>query len=201
MSIPVGESSPALAVPVVGASRQATMLRMTGEDEETALVSAAARGDREAFAELHGRYARVVHGILISLVPFAEAHDLVQDVFLLALRKLDSLREAGAFGGWIVTIARNRARDHVRRRAVAQDLPDELPARDSTCDPEAAEALAAIRELPEAYREPLILRLVEGLSGPEIAARCGLTPGSVRVNLHRGMKHLRERLLRRSPHE
>jgi RNA polymerase sigma-70 factor (ECF subfamily) len=54
--------------------------------------------------------------------------------------------------------------------------------------------LEAIRSLPESYREPLILRLVEGMTGPEIAARTGLTPGSVRVNLHRGMQHLRASL-------
>ena len=54
--------------------------------------------------------------------------------------------------------------------------------------------LAAIRSLPEAYRETLMLRLVEGMTGPEIAARTGLTAASVRVNLHRGMKKLRERL-------
>ena len=54
--------------------------------------------------------------------------------------------------------------------------------------------LAAIRRLPEAYREPLILRLVEGMTGPEIAVRTGLTPGSVRVNLHRGMQMLRAQL-------
>ena len=49
--------------------------------------------------------------------------------------------------------------------------------------------LAAIRRLPEAYRETLVLRLVEGMTGPEIAERTGLTPGSVRVNLHRGLQH------------
>ena len=54
--------------------------------------------------------------------------------------------------------------------------------------------LAAIRALPEAYRETLVLRLVEGMTGPEIAERTGLTAGSVRVNLYRGMKQLRERL-------
>ena len=54
--------------------------------------------------------------------------------------------------------------------------------------------LAAIRRLPEAYRETLVLRLVEGMTGPEIAERTGLTPGSVRVNLHRGMQMLREAL-------
>jgi RNA polymerase sigma-70 factor (ECF subfamily) len=52
--------------------------------------------------------------------------------------------------------------------------------------------LNAILSLPEAYREPLVLRLVEGMTGPEIAARTGLTHGSVRVNLHRGLQQLRE---------
>ena len=54
--------------------------------------------------------------------------------------------------------------------------------------------LEVVRGLPEAYRETLVLRLVEGMTGPEIAARTGMTPASVRVNLHRGMKLLREKL-------
>ena len=59
---------------------------------------------------------------------------------------------------------------------------------------EAQHALAAIRSLPEAYRETLMLRLVEGMTGPEISVRTGLTPGTVRVNLHRGMGLLRKAL-------
>ena len=58
----------------------------------------------------------------------------------------------------------------------------------------AEEILAIIRTLPDAYRETLVLRLVEGMTGPEIAARTGLTAASVRVNLHRGMKLLRTKL-------
>ena len=54
--------------------------------------------------------------------------------------------------------------------------------------------LAVLRTLPETYRESLTLRLVEGMTGPEIAARMGLTHGSVRVNLYRGMQMLREKL-------
>jgi RNA polymerase sigma-70 factor, ECF subfamily len=54
--------------------------------------------------------------------------------------------------------------------------------------------LQMIRKLPEAYRETLILRFVEGMTGPEIAESTGMKPGSVRVNLHRGMKLLREQL-------
>jgi RNA polymerase sigma-70 factor (ECF subfamily) len=74
----------------------------------------------------------------------------------------------------------------------SEDPPAETIAPDVRLD--AARALRAIRELPDAYRETLVLRLVEGLTGPEIAALTGLTPDSVRVNLHRGFKLLRERL-------
>jgi RNA polymerase sigma-70 factor (ECF subfamily) len=51
-----------------------------------------------------------------------------------------------------------------------------------------------VKSLPAAYKETLILRLVEGMTGPEIAARTGMTHGSVRVNLHRGMQQLRAKL-------
>jgi len=61
---------------------------------------------------------------------------------------------------------------------------------------EALGVLEIIRNLPAAYRETLVLRLVEGLTGPEISERTGLTPASVRVNLHRGMTMLREKLER-----
>ena len=58
----------------------------------------------------------------------------------------------------------------------------------------ATHAIRAIRALPEAYRETLLMRLVEGMSGPEIAHATGMTPASVRVNLHRGMHKLRQAL-------
>lgn len=128
-------------------------------------------------------------------MPHDAAGDLAQDVFLHAWTTIRSLREPAAFPGWIAAIARNRALDFVRRRPMETDLGNEAM-RDASphLQYEAAEALAAIRDLPEAYREPLILRLVEGCSGREIAAVCGLTEDSVRVNLHRGFRLLRERL-------
>ena len=158
------------------------------------LVVAAQGGDRSAFAELHGLYARMVHGILLSLVPPGEADDLVQDVFLMALKNLSRLRDAATFGAWLAMIARNRAHDFRRRRRPPEPLPEEVAQTRESCTVEAAEVLGVVRSLPVAYRETLIMRLVEGMSGPEIAARTGLTPASVRVNLHRGMKQLRERL-------
>jgi len=117
----------------------------------------------------------------------------VQDIFLHALRKMHTLRDARAFGPWIAMIARNRAMDFHRRSRETVELVDDLPSADATVS-RAEEILGIICTLPEAYRETLVLRLVEGMTGPEIATRTGLTSASVRVNLHRGMKLLRAKL-------
>jgi RNA polymerase sigma-70 factor (ECF subfamily) len=164
-----------------------------GISDDDGLVRAAAAGDRAAFGELYVRYARLVHGILLARVPPNEADDLVQDVFLSAMRQLRGLRTAGAFRGWLATIARNRAMDYFRqarpRVSFEENLTQQAGARDGAFD--AVETLDLIRRLPEAYRETLILRLVEGMTGPEIAQQTGLTADSVRVNLCRGIKMLR----------
>ena len=164
-------------------------------DEDARLVRQACDGDRAAFARLYDRYARMIHGLLLARVPRADVDDLVQDVFLAAWGRLASLRDPGAFGGWLSTIARHRATDFHRKAVDATELPDDLGAPDTTpARTEAMAVLEVIRGLPEAYRDTLVLRLVEGMTGPEISARTGLTQGSVRVNLHRGMKLLREKL-------
>jgi len=161
---------------------------------DSAVVDAARRGDRAAFAVLYRRYTRMVHGVLLASVPRIDVDDLVQDVFLMAMRRLGSLRDAAAFPAWLAAIARHRAADHYRRRTPEYvPLPDDIAAMTAD-DVEARAILDVVRSLPEAYREPLVLRLVEGMSGQEISERTGLTPASVRVNLHRGMKLLRARL-------
>lgn len=160
---------------------------------EVVLVKAVLAGDREAFGRLYHLYAPMIHGILLARVPRSEVDDLVQDIFLHAYKKLHTLRDWAAFGPWIAMIARNRAMDFYRRSKETVEVTEDLRATD-TSTARATEILELIRDLPEAYRETLILRLVEGMTGPEIAARTGLTPASVRVNLHRGMKQLREKL-------
>jgi len=160
---------------------------------ETPLVIAAQRGDRSAFSRLYGIYARMVHGILLSRIPRIDVEDLTQDVFLQALRKLATLRDPAAFGPWIGMIARNRANDYHRHSRETTELPEDLSAQRHP-EGEAMTVLAIIRSLPSTYSETLTLRLVEGMTGPEIALRTGLKPASVRVNLHRGMRMLRERL-------
>jgi len=160
------------------------------------LVRAAASGDREAFGELYVRYARMVHGILLGRVPPDEAEDMVQDVFISAMKQLAGLRTAAAFPGWLAAIARNRAMDYFRGSRASVPLGEREIEKRPGKDPieDGFLVLDVVKRLPEAYRETLILRLVEGMTGPEIAERTGLTPESVRVNLCRGMKMLRELL-------
>lgn len=175
---------------------------------DVSLVLAARGGDRAAFGALYARFAPMVHGILLAKVPSKDVEDLLQDVFLRALPRLGDLRDASRFGPWLAAIARNRANDYHRElrpvSAVTDSLPEdesEMPASKAPppSDSGGAAILSLIRALPDAYRETLILRLVEGMTGPEIAARTGLTHGSVRVNLHRGMLQLREKLNQISP--
>ena len=160
--------------------------------EKAGLVRAAQGGDRSAFGALYEQYARMVHGILLAHVPYSEAEDLVQDVFIRALQQLRSLREPEAFGSWLASIARRAAVDLHRKRKLLPDTKEQAGGMRS--DDESFVILGALNALPEAYRETLILRLLEGMTGPEIAQRTGLKPESVRVNLCRGMKLLRQAL-------
>lgn len=162
-------------------------------DATVHLVEAARAGDRASFATLYARFRRVVHGIVMARVPRSDVEDVVQDVFILAMERLPGLHDAAAFPGWLAAIARHRAIDSLRRMPRTTELTD-MAAPERGDRTEAFAVLAAIRSLPATYSETLTLRLVEGLTGPEIAEQTGMTPGSVRVNLHRGMKQLRERL-------
>ncbi|MCB9877350.1 MAG: sigma-70 family RNA polymerase sigma factor [Planctomycetes bacterium] len=171
-----------------------------------AQVGPAAGGDRAARAALYETFAPVVHGIVLALVGRQVAEDVTHDVFCSVFASLPRLRDADAFPGFVATAARNAARDVLRRRQRAPlaapfdarqgDPVDPAAAPDERAAGRelAARVLAAIAALPEAYRETLTLRLVAGLSGAEIAERTGMTHGSVRVNLTRGMAQLRAAL-------
>ena len=169
------------------------LLSIEDQNAGDATVRAAQQGDRAAFGALYEQYSLMVHGILLAHASYSDVDDLMQDVFVCALRQLPMLREPAAFGGWLCSIARRAATDHARAR---RRFLFRMPERSGGPRPDggAFAILESIRQLPESYRETLLLRLVEGMTGPEIAARTGLTPESVRVNLCRGMKMLRQLL-------
>lgn len=163
--------------------------------DTAALVASARAGNREAFGTLYERFARLVHGILLAGAQRDDVQDLTQEVFLRAMRRLHTLRDPAAFGGWLATMARNEARMHHRSVKATEALSDQIPEPiRSTPALGTEDVLAALRVLPQRYREPLALRLVEQMSGEEIALTLGLTHGTVRVYLHHGMRLLREQL-------
>jgi RNA polymerase sigma-70 factor (ECF subfamily) len=200
--IKIAGSNSSKGVSMIEAEATAEMLLMTQpfrspeeteEPIEVILVRAVLAGEHDRFARLYEIYAPLVHGVLLARVPRDEVDDLAQEIFLHALRKLHTLREAKAFGPWIAMIARNRAMDFHRSTRETVEVTEQI-AIASTPNRTAREVLDLIRSLPDAYRETLVLRFVEGMTGPEIASRTGLTPASVRVNLHRGVKLLREKM-------
>lgn len=168
---------------------------MRGESPTTeTLVRAARDGNRESFTVLYDHHVRFVHTLLLAYAQPDEIPDLVQEVFFTAWKQLPALRDPSAFPGWLGAIARNVGRMHVRVRREYVQLSNEI--QSSEVAPESAldaeRALRLIGTLPDNQREPLLLRLVEGMNGEEIALHLQMSHTAVRVNLHRGMKRLRE---------
>lgn len=117
------------------------------------------------------------------------------------MSRLPELRDPRAFGSWLCQIARNEAVTWARRQHTArlhlQGAASALPAPRApqpTPPLDGDRILDRLRQLPDAYRETLALRLIAGLTGPQIASATGMTHASVRVNLCRGMAMLREAL-------
>src|SRR5436305_6481820 len=138
----------------------AEMLMMTGavrspektdEPLEVALVRAVLEGEHDRYGRLYEMYAPLVHGILLARVPRDEVADLVQDIFLHALRKLHTLRDAKSFGPWIAMIARNRAMDFHRSTRETVEVTEQI-AIANTPNRTAREVLDLIRVLLDAYR-------------------------------------------------
>ena len=161
--------------------------------DEASLVERICTGEQNAFDEFYKKLSPMVHGIVLARVPRDEVDDIVQDVFISAYNNIHKLRDKNAVNSWLARIARNRSVEFYRRRKLHDELPENLSHRESA-KAEAQEVLDTIREMPDAYKETLVLRLVEGMSGPEIAEKTGLSHSSVRVNLHRGMRILRGKL-------
>jgi RNA polymerase sigma-70 factor (ECF subfamily) len=180
-----------------------------GESEES-LVRQAQNGDRLAFEELVRRTSQLLFARLyLETGDTHRAEDLVQETFLLAFRSLRSLDEPKGFRAWLLKIAQNVAIDAARREllrkryAVKQieqlktgdatdgsTQPPEIVAREELRN----KVLAVLRSLPEEYRLPLTLRYISGADYEAICTQLGLTNGSLRGLLHRGLKLLRSRL-------
>lgn len=179
-------------------------------DAEEALVRNARSGDRAAFEELVRRTSRLVFARLYLETGDAHrAEDLLQETLLIAFRSLAKLSEPKAFRTWLLTIAQNVLTDAIRREqrqkragpmqsgpaALAHVEDKTLPPDEQLAQAEMrGQVLAVLRSLPEEYRLPLTLRYLTGADYESIQLQMGVTNGSLRGLLHRGLKMLQERL-------
>jgi RNA polymerase sigma-70 factor, ECF subfamily len=127
------------------------------------------------------------------------AEDVVQEAMLRAWRSLDALREDGAAKSWLLTIVRREnARYFERRRPAALDVDDLTPAQAAELAEQPDEQVDALRaaifELDDGYREPLVLQVLMGYSTQEIADHMGIRQGAVLTRLHRARLKLKETL-------
>jgi len=168
-------------------------------------IRAALEGDQAAFREIVFLYSRRLYAISYGVVQdAAEAEDVVQETFLRAYSRRDSLRDPARFPAWLCQTARNRACDILRKRR-PHALPDqqnglEHIADDASPCPSAGIRLAErdgavhrlIGTLPENHRVAITLRFMEGMDYREIEQTMGINPGTVRGILARAMKTLRK---------
>lgn len=173
-------------------------------ESDGALVARARGGDGGAFETLVRRHLRSAYAVaLAQLGEEADAQDAVQDAFVTALKRIEECRKPDQFGSWLMSIVRNRARDHRRYRTVRDALPldsasEAADRSDPSRDAENAELrkdlLGAMDTLTELQREVILLYDMEGWSHREIGLRLGISDGSARVHLFNARRALRERL-------
>lgn len=184
-------------------------------DKDAPLIEAINAGETDRFYELVERYQQALFNFGLRLCgQAADAEDMVQDTFLNVFRYLKTFRFDSQFKNWLYRIAmsvcikRRRRSKFAPRRELSLDefLPDdeqiaaETPAwarepLERLLDEELARRIEdAILELPESYRPVLVLRDLEGFSTEETAQILNLTPGNVKVRLHRARLFIREQL-------
>jgi RNA polymerase sigma-70 factor (ECF subfamily) len=177
-----------------------------GVDELTAALEGARRGDPESFRILF-REAQPRLLRYLSYLVASEAEDIASETWLQATRDLGKFRGShGDFRGWITTIARNRAMDHLRRvnrQPPAVPVPVEdlvfMAGREDTAD-RAIEAittegaLSLIASLPRDQAEAVLLRAVVGLDAKSAAQVVGKRAGAIRMAAYRGLKAIEKRI-------
>ena len=164
------------------------------------LVTAAAAGDPEAFAQLVRLSRGRVEAVLRRMLPREEAEDVTQEALLRAYLGMSQLRDPDRFVGWLCGIAVNLAKMRLRRLALQRRVA--VGAETAVADDE-RELLRTVQDavelLPPAQRDAVVLHYVDDLSCEEIARLLGTTPGAVRVRLHRARAQLRRELAPLAP--
>lgn len=199
-----GDREPGGEVVPIGLARRAAPF--LGDDAE--LVAALRRGDRSASGELVRRYGHYVEFILARIMgPDAELPDLLHTVFVIALKRIQTLAEPRLLKEWLrgitLLVARNTLRTRRRRRWLTFLAPEELPDIPAdTLSTDASEALVrtyrTLEKLPTEERIAFTLRFVEGMEVREVAETCEVSLSTIKRRLERAQERFGS-LARRDP--
>ena len=162
--------------------------------EDVELVRRAQGGDRGAFEALIRATARLVWASVYGQVRDPSwTEDIVQESYLKAWASIGELKDPTAFKGWLLTIARRLSWRHAE--LAGRPLPPP-PVTSTPADPEDARERVreALTALPERYRLPVTLHLLNGLEYERISRELGLSNGTLRGLIARGTKKLRAAL-------
>jgi len=169
------------------------------DDEE--LIRRCLDGQSEAYQVLVERHWSMVYSVVRRI---AERHDdavdVTQEAFVRAYEHLDEFARESKFTTWLLRVATNYALDQKRRKRARQRLQVHVPVYGHTAPPDApamdreleSRLGEALRELTHHQRMALVLKVVHGMSTPEVAEILGCSEGTVRVHLHQARKSLRE---------
>lgn len=163
-------------------------------------LTAARRGDREALRAVWRAHRAWVAAILLAHKPReAELEDLLQTVALTLVKRIGDVRDEGAFRPWLRTVAINVARAAGRKQRTERRARLRLADRreeEESVEPEVGgdgkSMLDLARQLPDGYREPLLLRCVNGMSYREISNVLELPETTIETRIARGRRMLRE---------
>lgn len=160
-------------------------------------------GDGSAFEELYRQHAGRLYNLTFRMAGSAqEAEDLLQDVFLLAYRKLGSFRGDSSLGTWLYRLGMNQCLDYLRGRHARMSQATESLDDEGTAEPAAplpATPIAvnrmdlerAIGRLPNGCRAAFLLHDVEGFEHREVARILGVSEGTSKSQVHKARMKLR----------
>ncbi|HWJ74947.1 MAG TPA: sigma-70 family RNA polymerase sigma factor [Kaistia sp.] len=174
------------------------------EEAWASLMRSSLAGDQAAYQTLLRALAPALRASVRRRLagmgqPLEECEDIVQETLLAIHLKRHTWRTSDPFGPWLFTVARNKLIDHVRKRGRRIEIPiedfaDILPAAEERPGADSAEVDRHLAQLPAKQRAILKTVAVEGASVGDAARQHGMTPGAVRVALHRGFASLAARL-------
>jgi len=142
------------------------------------------------------RYASAVLGICLAHTKnFHDSEDVMQDVFLKAVKKFHTLRDYSKARSWLLKITRRKCIDYYRNSEPTQKMPADLPASINGVTEQINRLHEAISKLPEGFREPITLYYLDGKKCANVAKTLGISEDAVRSRLVRARLRLHELLL------